>query len=172
VGLARRDVGTTPLGRPGLEPGTNALKGRMFCLVYRSQLLFCCYNPSTGCRFSAPREPNVARLAGRECQSSGQKRGALRDESDFRCAALRSAVVQRAERIRFRDQKITAPHTDGVKGGCSPQNNLRKPRRYDVLRNCKSLVKKKLFRSGEVRIFDSMGNVERIIPFDDANRKL
>jgi hypothetical protein len=28
------------------------------------------------------------------------------------------------------------------------------------------------FRSGEVRIFDSMGNVERVIPFDDANRKL
>jgi hypothetical protein len=28
------------------------------------------------------------------------------------------------------------------------------------------------FRSGEVRIFDSTGNVERIIPFDDANRKL
>src|SRR5215469_6887682 len=22
------------------------------------------------------------------------------------------------------DQKITAPHTDGVRGGCSPQNNL------------------------------------------------
>jgi len=29
---------------------------------------------------------------------------------------------RRAERIRFRDQKITAPHTDGVKGGCFPQN--------------------------------------------------
>jgi Uncharacterized protein conserved in bacteria (DUF2188) len=28
------------------------------------------------------------------------------------------------------------------------------------------------FRSGEVRIFDSTGNIERIIPFDDANRKL
>jgi hypothetical protein len=28
------------------------------------------------------------------------------------------------------------------------------------------------FRSGEVRIFDSIGNVEHIIPFDDANRKL
>ena len=28
------------------------------------------------------------------------------------------------------------------------------------------------FRSGEVRIFDSSGNVERIIPFNDANRKL
>ena len=28
------------------------------------------------------------------------------------------------------------------------------------------------FRSGEVRIFDSRGNVERIIPFNDANRKL
>jgi hypothetical protein len=28
------------------------------------------------------------------------------------------------------------------------------------------------FRSGEIRIFDSTGNVERIIPFDDANRKL
>jgi hypothetical protein len=28
------------------------------------------------------------------------------------------------------------------------------------------------FRSGEVRIFDSMGNVERVIAFDDANRKL
>ncbi len=79
--------------------------------------------PGSTCRFfSAPREPNIARLVSRECQSSGQKRGALRGESDFRCAALRSALVQRAERIRFRDQKITAPHTDGVKGGCSPQN--------------------------------------------------
>jgi methyl coenzyme M reductase alpha subunit len=28
------------------------------------------------------------------------------------------------------------------------------------------------FRSGQVRIFDSTGNVERVIPFDDANRKL
>jgi hypothetical protein len=28
------------------------------------------------------------------------------------------------------------------------------------------------FRSGEVRIFDSTRRVERIIPFDDANRKL
>jgi methyl coenzyme M reductase alpha subunit len=28
------------------------------------------------------------------------------------------------------------------------------------------------FRSGEVRIFDSCGNIERVIPFDDANRKL
>jgi len=27
------------------------------------------------------------------------------------------------------------------------------------------------FRSGEVRIFDSTGDVERVIPFDDANRK-
>jgi hypothetical protein len=28
------------------------------------------------------------------------------------------------------------------------------------------------FRSGEVRIFDSTGNVACVIPFDDANRKL
>jgi hypothetical protein len=28
------------------------------------------------------------------------------------------------------------------------------------------------FRSGEVRILDSHGNVERVIPFDDANRNL
>ena len=28
------------------------------------------------------------------------------------------------------------------------------------------------FRSGEVRIFDSVGNIERVITFDDANRKL
>ena len=28
------------------------------------------------------------------------------------------------------------------------------------------------FRSGEVRIFDSGGNIERVIAFDDANRKL
>jgi len=28
------------------------------------------------------------------------------------------------------------------------------------------------FRSGEIRIFDSRNNVERVIPFDDANRKL
>jgi len=28
------------------------------------------------------------------------------------------------------------------------------------------------FRSGEIRILDSSGNVERVIPFDDMNRKL
>jgi hypothetical protein len=28
------------------------------------------------------------------------------------------------------------------------------------------------FRSGEVRILDSSGNVESVIPFDDATRKL
>jgi hypothetical protein len=28
------------------------------------------------------------------------------------------------------------------------------------------------FRSGEVRIFDSTGIVERVIPFDHTNRKL
>jgi hypothetical protein len=28
------------------------------------------------------------------------------------------------------------------------------------------------FRSGQIRILDSGGNVERVIPFDDTNRKL
>jgi hypothetical protein len=28
------------------------------------------------------------------------------------------------------------------------------------------------FRLGEIRILDSRGNVERVIPFDDTNRKL
>jgi hypothetical protein len=28
------------------------------------------------------------------------------------------------------------------------------------------------FRSGEIRIFDSTGNLERIIPFSEADRKL
>jgi hypothetical protein len=28
------------------------------------------------------------------------------------------------------------------------------------------------FRSGEIRILDSSGNVERVISFDDTNRKL
>jgi hypothetical protein len=28
------------------------------------------------------------------------------------------------------------------------------------------------FRSGEIRILDSSGSVERVIPFDDTNRKL
>jgi len=28
------------------------------------------------------------------------------------------------------------------------------------------------FRSGEIRILDSSGNVERIIPFSEADRKL
>jgi hypothetical protein len=28
------------------------------------------------------------------------------------------------------------------------------------------------FRSGEIHILDSGGNVERVIPFDDTNRKL
>jgi Uncharacterized protein conserved in bacteria (DUF2188) len=28
------------------------------------------------------------------------------------------------------------------------------------------------FRSGEIQILDSTGNVERVIPFNDSNRKL
>ncbi|HEY1476095.1 MAG TPA: hypothetical protein VGF37_00300 [Chthoniobacterales bacterium] len=28
------------------------------------------------------------------------------------------------------------------------------------------------FRSGEIRVLDAKGNVERVIPFDDTNRKL
>jgi hypothetical protein len=28
------------------------------------------------------------------------------------------------------------------------------------------------FRSGEIQILDSTGNVERVIPFDDTSRKL
>ena len=28
------------------------------------------------------------------------------------------------------------------------------------------------FRSGEIRIVDSSGNVERVIPFDDTNRRM
>jgi hypothetical protein len=28
------------------------------------------------------------------------------------------------------------------------------------------------FRSGEIRILDSSGNVERVMPFNDTNRKL
>ena len=28
------------------------------------------------------------------------------------------------------------------------------------------------FRSGQIQILDSTGKVERVIPFDDANRKL
>ena len=28
------------------------------------------------------------------------------------------------------------------------------------------------FRSGEIRILDSSGNVERVIPFSEENRKL
>ena len=28
------------------------------------------------------------------------------------------------------------------------------------------------FRSGQIQILDSTGNVERVIPFDDATRKL
>jgi hypothetical protein len=28
------------------------------------------------------------------------------------------------------------------------------------------------FRSGEIRILDSIGNIERVIPYDDTNRRL
>jgi hypothetical protein len=28
------------------------------------------------------------------------------------------------------------------------------------------------FRSGQIRVFDSTGNIERVIPFDEADRKL
>src|SRR5262249_10990600 len=35
-------------------------------------------------------------------------------------AAVRSAVARRAKRIRFRDQKITAPHTDRCEGRLFP----------------------------------------------------
>ena len=31
---------------------------------------------------------------------------------------------------------------------------------------------KRMLSLSEIRIFDSRGNVERVIPFDDANRKL
>jgi len=57
----------------------------------------------------------------------------VRPRKDRRGVDLISDVLpfgRRAERIRFRDQKITAPHTDGVKGGCSPQNNRGNLRRY------------------------------------------
>jgi hypothetical protein len=32
--------------------------------------------------------------------------------------------------------------------------------------------KRACFRSGQIRVLDSKGTVERVIPFDDANRKL
>ena len=51
----------------------------------------------------------------------------VRPRKDNRGVDLISAVLpfgRRAECIRFRDQKITAPHTDDVKGGCSPQNTI------------------------------------------------
>jgi hypothetical protein len=48
-----------------------------------------------------------------------------------RSAVFYVAVGASSFVIRFRDQKITAPHTRaGMRGGCSPQNNLRKLRRY------------------------------------------
>jgi hypothetical protein len=33
-------------------------------------------------------------------------------------------------------------------------------------------VNPRQFRSGKIRILDSGGDVERVIPFDDTNRKL
>ena len=33
-------------------------------------------------------------------------------------------------------------------------------------------VQRACFRSGEIHILDSTGNVDRVIPFDDTNRKL
>jgi hypothetical protein len=61
------------------------------------------------------------------------------------------------------------PHRCGWKAFESPVVEpvfLKKDQAIDYAQN------RACFRSGEVRIFDSMGNVERVIPFDDANRKL
>jgi hypothetical protein len=35
-----------------------------------------------------------------------------------------------------------------------------------------SYAQARRFRAGEIRVLDLVGNLERIIPFDDANRKL
>lgn len=39
-------------------------------------------------------------------------------------------------------------------------------------KNCQVLKSEQSFRSGEIQVFDSSGNVERIIPFSEADRKL
>jgi len=61
------------------------------------------------------------------------------------------------------------PHRWGWKASEAPGVEpvfLKKDQAIDYAQN------RACFRSGEVRIFDSIGIVERVIPFDDANRKL
>jgi hypothetical protein len=65
--------------------------------------------------------------------------------------------------------EISAPSRNGWKVFAAPGGEPVFPKKdqaidYALQRAC--------FRSGEVRIFDSTGNIERVIPFDDPNRKL
>ena len=60
----------------------------------------------------------------------------MRRQSNFRCAALRSALLLVDRTQPIRDQKITAPTPIGVKGGCSPQNYLGKVSKTDASQVC------------------------------------
>ena len=61
------------------------------------------------------------------------------------------------------------PHRWGWKAFEAPGVEPVFPKKGQTLAYAQSRAR---FRSGEVRIFDSTGNVVRVIPFDDANRVL
>jgi hypothetical protein len=61
------------------------------------------------------------------------------------------------------------PHRNGWKVLNRPASSLFSRRKNQAINYAQNRAS---FRSGEIRILDLGGNVERVIPFDDTNRKL
>jgi hypothetical protein len=61
------------------------------------------------------------------------------------------------------------PHRCGWKAFEAPGVEPVCPTKDDAISYAQARVR---FRAGEIRVLDLAGNLERIIPFDDANRKL
>jgi hypothetical protein len=61
------------------------------------------------------------------------------------------------------------PHRWGWKVFEAPRIEPVFPEKHEALNYAENRA---CFRSGEIRILDSSGNVERVIPFNDTNRKL
>jgi uncharacterized protein DUF2188 len=61
------------------------------------------------------------------------------------------------------------PHHWGWKVFEAPSVEALFPKKRQAINYAESRA---CFRSGEIRILDAGGNVERVTPFDDTNRKL
>jgi hypothetical protein len=61
------------------------------------------------------------------------------------------------------------PHRWGWKVFEAPRIEPVFPEKHEAINYAENRA---CFRSGEIRILDSSGNVERVIPFNDTNRKL